>query len=94
MHDIIIKTYELIDELDKSEIVKNIKESKEKLLKDRCFLRKIASIQENMTDKGKKELYNNKDYKIYMDNYYYLQLIILKINKQIKDITNNKEHNK
>lgn len=91
MHKVIEKTYELIDVIDNSNMVRNIKSSKEKLLLDRKFIRKIASVQEDMSIDNKKKLYDNVYYKMYMDNYYELQLIILDINKRINSILGNKE---
>lgn len=91
MHKVIEKTYELIDVMDNSDMVRNIKSSKEKLLLDRKFIRKIASVQEDMSIDNKKKLYDNVYYKMYMDNYYELQLIILDINKRINSILGNKE---
>lgn len=91
MHKVIEKTYELIDVIDNSNMVRNIKSSKKKLLLDRKFIRKIASVQEDMSIDNKKKLYDNVYYKMYMDNYYELQLIILDINKRINSILGNKE---
>ncbi len=91
MHKVIEKTYELIDVMDNSDMVRNIKSSKKKLLLDRKFIRKIASVQEDMSIDNKKMLYDNVYYKMYMDNYYELQLIILDINKRINSILGNKE---
>lgn len=91
MHKVIEKTYELIDVMDNSDMVRNIKSSKKKLLLDRKFIRKIASVQEDMSIDNKKKLYDNVYYKMYMDNYYELQLIILDINKRINSILCNKE---
>lgn len=91
MHKVIEKTYELIDVMDNSDMVRNIKSSKKKLLLDRKFIRKIASVQEDMSIDNKKKLYDNVYYKMYMDNYYELQLIILDINKRINSILGNKE---
>lgn len=91
MHKVIEKTYELIDVMDNSDMVRNIKSSKKKLLLDRKFIRKIASVQEDMSIDNKKKLYDNVYYKMYMDNYYELQLIILDINKRINGILGNKE---
>ncbi len=91
MHKVIEKTYELIDVMDNSDMVRNIKSSKKKLLLDRKFIRKIDSVQEDMSIDNKKKLYDNVYYKMYMDNYYELQLIILDINKRINSILGNKE---
>lgn len=85
MHEIIEKTYELIDVLDNSDIIKNIDKYKERILNNKELL--------DLIDKGnrcdeyqlldiKKKLYGNKDYKSYMDNYNKLMYIVMDINSR------------
>lgn len=91
---IIEKTYELLDVLDNSELIKTLTISKEKLLKDKYLLSLIKQYQEETNNEKKiiikKELYNNKTYKDYIDSYNELSYIVLKINNKYKEYTNTK----
>jgi len=91
---IIEKTYNLLDVLDNSELIKYLTNSKEKLQKDDKVLSLIKEINKELNNKIKielrKELYNNKNYKDYMDSYNELSYIILKINNKFKEYTNTK----
>jgi len=89
MHEVILKTYELIDELNNSDIVKELLSDKEILLKDISFLDKIKMVRENEY-MSKKDLYDNVFYKRYMDNYNKLFFIVININQKYKNITNSK----
>ena len=91
---IIEKTYDLLDVLDNSELIKKLTNSKEKLNKDDEVLSLIQKINnEHNNDKKielKKQLHRNKTYKDYIDSYTELSYIILKINNQYKKYTNTK----
>lgn len=95
MSEIIEKTYKLLDTLDNSEVIKKLTQYKEKLKQDEAVLSLVKQFneEEDLTKKVelKKELYNNNDYKNYMDAYNELSLIILKINKKYAEYTNTKE---
>ena len=96
MSPIIEATYNLIDTLDKSNLIKELTKYKEKLMKNKALLKEIESIkQETNTDliiKKRQALYKNNDYKMYMKYYGELSFIILKINKKYAEYTNTKEH--
>ena len=96
MSEIIMATYNLIDTLDKSNLIKKLTKYKEKLMNNQELLKEIESIkQETNTDliiKKRQSLYKNNDYKIYMKYYNELSLIILRINKQYKKYTNTMTH--
>lgn len=95
MNNIIKKTYELIDTLDNSDIIKELSYYKDKALNDKHLLNLINRYNNSMNNEEKinikKELYNNINYKKYMDNYNKLNYIIMDINNRIKKITNTKE---
>lgn len=97
MNNIIKKTYELIDTLDNSDIIKELSYYKDKVLNDNHLLNLINKYNNSINNEEKinikKELYNNINYKKYMDNYNKLNYIIMDINNRIKKITNTKEHN-
>ena len=96
MSDIITKTYELIDILEQSSLIRNLTKYKNKLLKNKDILSKIKEIKKE-TDSEKlillrKELYQNNDYKMYMKYYQELSFIVLKINKKYAEYTKTKGH--
>jgi len=90
MNKIIEKTYELIYALENSDIINNLTISKEKVLLDSNLISLIEKAKDANNEeliKIKQELYKNIDYKNYIDNYNKLFYIILKINKNYKQIT-------
>ena len=95
MSEIIEKTYKLLDTLDNSEVIKKLTQYKQKISQDEEVLSLVKRINEedNHTKKVelKKELYQNKDSKNYMDAYNELFYIVLKINKKYAEYTNTKE---
>lgn len=91
---IIEKTYNLLDVLENSELIKKLTSSKEKLNKDDEVLSLIKKFNNEQDNKQKiiikQKLYNNKNYKDYIDSYNELSYIVLKINNQYKKYTNTK----
>lgn len=87
MNEIILKTYELIDELDKSSVVKELKLSKEMLITDKHILDMILDYRNTNDSKIKEELYKNEYYKTYMKNYNELFFMVMKINSYYKSVT-------
>ena len=96
MSEIILATYNLIDTLDKSNLIKELTKYKEKLMNNKTLLKEIDSLKEE-TDtaiiiKKRQALYKNNDYKMYMKYYNELSLIVLRINQQYKKYTNTMTH--
>lgn len=92
MNEIMVKTYELIDEIDKSDAVKNIGIYKKKVLEDK-ELCELISMGNSSDDKYlvmdiKRELYKNSNYKGYMDCYNELFYIVMRINKMFDKFIN------
>ena len=94
MHEIMRATYELIDELDKSDLIKELIFYKDKVLnnKDLCDL---INKGKNCDDKYlvmdiKRKLYNNGDYKNYINSYNQLYYIIMDINQRYNKVLNSK----
>lgn len=96
MSEIILSTYNLLDTLDKSDLIKNLKKYKNKLLNNKYILSLVKSYnkEEDISKKIKikKELYENMDYYNYQKYYQELSLIVLKINHKYKEYTSTKEH--
>ena len=92
MHEILVKTYELIDILDNSDIIKNIEIYKSNILNNKEIIDLIN--KGNNTDQDyelidiKKKLYEYKDYKNYMDCYNKLMYIVMNINNRYKKLLN------
>ncbi len=97
MSEIIEKTFELLDTLDESDLIKNLTKHKNKLMKDKTILKKIEEAKKetnnNLLIEKRKDIYNNHDYKMYMQYYNELSFLIMKINKKYKEYTSTKEHN-
>ena len=95
MNNIIKKTYDLIDVLDNSSLIKELSYYKDKVINDKYILDLINKYNNSNNKEEKitikKELYNNINYKKYMENHNKLNYIILDINNRIKKITNTKE---
>lgn len=95
MSEIIEKTYKLLDALDNSEVIKKLTYYKQKLEQDEEVLSLVKKINNELDPNKKIELrkiiYNNDNYKNYMDYYNELNYIILKINNKFSKYTNTKE---
>ncbi len=96
MSEIINKTYELLDTLDNSDLIKNLTKYKNRLLKNNELLQEIKNTK-SLTDKDsliekRISIYGNTDYKLYMKYYNELSFIVLKINQKFKEYTNTREH--
>lgn len=94
MNKVMEKTYLLIDELEKSDIIKNITIYKEKIINNQEIQELINKGNKETNDyiiSGiRKKLYKYNDYKNYMDNYNKLMYIVMDINSRLNKITNNK----
>ena len=98
MNDIMEKTYVLIDELDKSDIIKDITFYKERIMNN-DKIRELVSKGNNTDDEYiireiKQKLYTYDDYKNYMDNYNKLMYIVMDINNRLNKLINNKSCHK
>lgn len=96
MREIIAKTYELIDVLEKSTLIEKLKSNKEKSLNN-VRVRELVLLYRETVDYEKllaikKELYEISEYRNYMDSYNELSLIVLRINQKYKEYTNTREH--
>ena len=97
MSEIIKATYKLLDTLDNEEVIKNLTKYKKILENDVEVLSLVKRINDELDNSKKielrQQLYNNINYKNYMDSYNELNLIVLKINKKFSEYTNTKEGN-
>jgi len=97
MSEIIEKTYNFLDVLDNSDLIKNLTKYRDKLLKNNDVLLKVKEInsEEDIENKVllKKELYKNNDYVMYMKYYNELSFIVLKINNRFARYTKTTKHN-
>lgn len=94
MSEIITSTYDFLDALDNSLLIKNLTKYKNKVLNNKELLKEIKKAQKE-TDNSlliqkRQAIYQDKDYQKYMEYYNELSMLILKINKQFKKYT--KEH--
>ena len=97
MSDIVLATYNFLDTLDNSNLIKNLTKYKNRLMNNKILLDEIESLKKevdnNIIIDKRKKLYKNNDYKMYMKYYNELLLIVLRINKKFREYTNTKEHN-
>lgn len=96
MDNIITSTYNFLDALDNSEMIKNLTTSKKNLESNNHILSLVKEYNKESSPENKlkikKELYLNNDYRMYMNCYNELSFLTLKINKQYKKYTNTKSH--
>ncbi len=94
MNDIIVKTYNFIDTLDNSSLVKELLDSKKKLLTNQEVITLVEKFnqEEDLTKliSIKSKLFKIEEYKKYLDNYNKLSNYILKISNQYKKYTSTK----
>ena len=92
MNNIMEKTYILIDEIDNSDIIKNISLYKEKVLNNRDIIDLLDKAR-NVDDEYilydiRNRLYKYDDYREYMHYYNELNYIVMDINSRFKKLTN------
>lgn len=95
MSEIILKTNELIDVLNNSDLIRKLKKAKSSCLNNQKLLSLIKKYNSEV-DISKKlaikeDLYKIDSYKDYLDSYNELSLIIFRINHQYKIYTNTKD---
>ena len=85
---------ELVDNfkksLDKTKEVQEIKEYNKKISLDKDLLDKIKKYRETQDESLKKEILSNKLFQEYKDKEIDFNLLILKINKELKRISSKK----
>lgn len=86
MNEIMKKTYELIDVLDESELIRDIVIYKDRILEDNslCELIRRGNLEDDkyLFLDIKRTLYKNKKYKDYMDKYNELMYLVMNINSR------------
>ena len=94
MDEVMDKTYDLIDELDNSDMVKELSLYKKKII-DNKEIQELLVKGNNTTDdyvlkSVKERLYGYSDYKEYMKNYTKLRYITIDINNKVNSLISNK----
>ncbi len=91
MSEITEATYNFLDYLDNSDLIKKLTIYKNKVLKNKELLNEIKEAKHEKDNliliNKRKKIYENNDYKMYMKYYNELSMIILKINKRLKKYT-------
>ena len=87
-----IKTYELIDVIDNSYLIKELEYYKDKILSNKELCSLIDKGNKEVNDyvlmEIKKELYTYLEYKKYMELYNELNFIVMDINNKYKSLFN------
>lgn len=97
MHEIILKTYELIDALENSEMIQDLVESKKKILEDQILVKEIEEMKilsDNELIIRRKKLFQNDDYKKYMKCYNELNFFVRDFNVRMRSILGQKRCHK
>lgn len=93
MNDIMNKTYELIDVLDKSDVIINLRKYKDRISGNKEILALVKKGNDT-EDKYllldiKKNLYKFDDYKGYVDSYNELMYLVMEINGRYNKLLGN-----
>ena len=93
MHKIMEKTFELIDMLDDSEMIKELEKYKRQVLENK-EIQELLKVGNNTSIEYeqleiKKKLYNYSEYREYMKYYDELMFLVMKINQGFKEFTKN-----
>ena len=88
MNELIEKVENLKNSLDETKEVQEIKNFNEKIMQDKELLADIKKYNETQDEKLKEKIINNKLFREYKKKETDLNLIILKINNHLKEITN------
>lgn len=93
MHKIMEKTFELIDVIDDSEMMKELEKYKRQVLKNK-EIQELLKVGNNTSIEYeqleiKKKLYEYPEYRGYMKYYDELMFLVLKINQGFKNFTKN-----
>ena len=92
MHKIMEKTFELIDMLDDSEMMKELEKYKKQVLENK-EIQELLKVGNNTSIEYeqleiKKKLYEYSEYREYMKYYDELMFLVMKINQEFKKFTN------
>lgn len=93
MHKVIEKTFELIDVIDDSEMIKSLEKYKKQVLENK-EIQELLKLGNNTSIEYekleiKKKLYEFPEYKGYMKYYDELMFLVMKINQGFKKFTKN-----
>ena len=91
MNEVMEKTYELIDYLDNSDVIKNIEIYKNKI-ENNLEIKNLIDKGNNTDDKYllmdiKNRLYKNSDYREYISLYNEIMYMVMEINSRFMKIT-------
>ena len=88
MNELIGKVDNLINVIDNTEQVKDIKNLNEEIMKDEELLSLIKRYQETHDEKLKEQIINNELFSRYKEKETDLNILILEINSKLKEINN------
>lgn len=88
MDELMEKVDNLIDSIDNTKQVKDIKVINKLIMEDKELLDLIKRYNETQDENLKKEIINNKLFKDYKEKETELNILILDINSKLKDISN------
>ena len=77
----------LIKVIDEEECIKSIRKLNKEILNDKKMVNLVTKYNETKDISIKKELYNNPKFQIYKDMETEVNLLIMKINNKLKEIS-------
>ena len=87
MEELILKVNNLIDTIDNSDIVKDIKKYNDKVMKDEKLLKLLEKYQETKDEEIKEKIMSNKLFQEYKLKESDLNIMIMSINQKLKAIS-------
>lgn len=88
MEELIVRVNNLIDTIDNSDIVKEIKICNEKVMKDEDLLKLLEEYSNTHDDKVKSKIISNDIFQEYKLKETDLNIMIMAINQKLKTISN------
>ena len=87
MEELIEKVNNLIDSIDNSEQVNDIKDINEKIMQDKELIKLIEKYQKTQDEGLKEKILNNELFSAYKEKELDLNVLILDINSHLKEIS-------
>ena len=91
MEELIEKVNNLIKSMDETKEIQELKEMNQKIMEDKSLLKDISTYNETQDEKIKERIIKNPLFREYKHKETECNLLIMKINQELKEITGKKE---
>lgn len=92
MEELIEKVEDVIDALDESSLICDLKKEQEELMKDEKLLKKISEYKSTRNELLKEEILQNTFYRDYKEMETNCNFLIWEINQRLKKIVEKEKH--